>query len=217
MTSAGPRPEDAALDVVVVDRDGTLIDFYRDEELGVVTPAFHPDHVRFLPGAIEGLARLRDAGFAIAIATNQPGPAKGQIGVAAVERVNAAIVATLGARGIQIEAFEVCMHHPEGGEGGVAELVRACECRKPAPGMLQAIAARLHAAPARSWMIGDTDTDVRAARAAGFRAALVHRAGRCEICPLPQRDRAALPVAAPPLPDVRGATLLEIADAILRR
>ena len=61
---------------VVLDRDGTLIDFYRDPELGVVTPAFHPDHVRFLPGVIDGLSILRDAGYAFAIATNQPHAAK---------------------------------------------------------------------------------------------------------------------------------------------
>ena len=80
---------------VVLDRDGTLIDFVRDVELGVVTPAFHPDQLRVMPGVVEGLRALVDAGRVLAIATNQPGAAKGQITEAAIDRTMAALVARL--------------------------------------------------------------------------------------------------------------------------
>ena len=46
---------------IIVDRDGTLIDFVRDEELGAVVSAFHPRHVRFFPGVVEGLQLLQEA------------------------------------------------------------------------------------------------------------------------------------------------------------
>ncbi len=194
---------------LVVDRDGTLIDFYRDPELGVVTPAFHPEHVRFLPGAVEGLRLFVQAGWPIAIATNQPGAAKGEIPREAIERTNAALTARLADAGVPVARLAVCLHHPLGGPGGDPTLVVACDCRKPLPGLLLQAEAALGLDPARSWMIGDTAVDVSAARAAGFRAALLTRAARCELCPL-------VGAPAPDAPDLLGARLDELARAILQ-
>jgi len=169
---------------VILDRDGTLIDVFRDDETGTVSVAFHPSQLRLLPGVIEGLKLLSAAGYGLAIASNQPGPAKGQISQAAVERTNRALLDTLRAEGIEIATVEVCMHHPEGGPGGDASLVGECNCRKPKPGLL--LAAMDHAGfdPQRTWMIGDSSADVLAARAANVRGALVFASNRCEICPL---------------------------------
>ena len=169
---------------MILDRDGTLIDVFRDDETGTVSVAFHPSQLRLLPGVIEGLKLLSAAGYGLAIASNQPGPAKGQISQAAVERTNRALLDTLRAEGIEIATVEVCMHHPEGGPGGDASLVGECNCRKPKPGLL--LAAMDHAGfdPQRTWMIGDSSADVLAARAANVRGALVFASNRCEICPL---------------------------------
>lgn len=168
----------------ILDRDGTLIDFHRDAELGAVVSAFHPDQIRLLPGVIEGLRALADAGFLLAIATNQPGAAKGQIPWEAITRTNEALVARLAREGIVIAEIAVCGHHPEGGAGGDARLVRACDCRKPAPGLLLGLARSLDLDVATSWMIGDTDADVGAAHRAGMRAGLLLDDRRCELCPL---------------------------------
>ena len=172
----------------ILDRDGTLIDFHRDAELGAVVSAFHPDQIRLLPGVIEGLRALRDAGFILAIATNQPGAAKGQIPAAAITRTNAALVAILAREGISIAEVAVCGHHPEGGPGGDPTLVGPCACRKPAPGLLTDLARSLDLDVGASWMIGDTDADVLAAHRAGMRAGLLLDDRRCELCPLRQRD-----------------------------
>ncbi|MCC6522779.1 MAG: HAD-IIIA family hydrolase [Polyangiaceae bacterium] len=169
---------------VVLDRDGTLVDFVRDAELGVVTPAFHPSQLRLLPGVVAGLTRLQAAGYALAIATNQPGAAKGELARAAILATNDALAALLAGHGLRIEAFEVCLHHPEGGPGGEPELVRACACRKPRPGMLDRIVGALGLERGTSWMVGDAAMDVAAARAAGLRAGLLMQPGRCELCPL---------------------------------
>jgi len=169
---------------VILDRDGTLIDVFRDDETGTVSVAFHPSHVRLLPGVVDGLKLLAAAGYGFAIATNQPGPAKGQISRAAVERTNRALLEALSAEGIEIASVEVCMHHPQGGPGGDATLVVDCNCRKPKPGLLLAAIEHAGFDPARTWMIGDSSADVLAARAAGVRGALVFATNRCEICPL---------------------------------
>lgn len=192
---------------VILDRDGTLIDVVRDEETGVVAVAFHPDHVRLLPGVVEGLKALAGAGFGFALATNQPGPAKGQYSAAAVERTNRALVEMLAAAGVELPVVEVCFHHPQGGPGGDAQWVGECACRKPKPGLLLSAMARAGFDPARSWMIGDSASDVLAARGAGVRAALVFATNRCEICPL----RGGPSVQ----PDLVAANFAELAAAIV--
>jgi D-glycero-D-manno-heptose 1,7-bisphosphate phosphatase len=193
---------------IILDRDGTLIDVVRDEETGTVSVAFHPDQLRLLPGVIEGLQALAAAGYGFALASNQPGPAKGQYSVAAVERTNRALLDLLAASGIVIDVVEVCMHHPEGGPGGDPALVVNCGCRKPRPGLLLNALARAGFDPARTWMLGDSAADVGAARAANLRAALVFPTNRCEICPL----RAGPSVR----PDLVAPRFDELARAILR-
>jgi D-glycero-D-manno-heptose 1,7-bisphosphate phosphatase len=195
----------------LLDRDGTLIDFHRDAELGAVVSAFHPDQIRLLPGVVEGLALLRDAGYVLAVATNQPGPAKGQIPRSAVERTNQALVDMLAAQGISIAAVAACMHHPEGGPGGDPELARACSCRKPGPGLLLDLARDLALDPAQSWMIGDSAADVGAARAAGMRAGLLLDTRRCELCPMKdQQGGCEADVIAPRLDALARSILKEI-------
>jgi D-glycero-D-manno-heptose 1,7-bisphosphate phosphatase len=183
--------------VVVLDRDGTLIDVVRDEETGAIVTAFHPDQIRLMPGVLEGLNVLKCAGYRFAIASNQPGPAKGQISAHAVMRTNQALADMLGAKGFAIDKIVVCMHHPS---------VSECDCRKPKPGMLLEIARDLGVDPARCWHVGDTTTDVLAGRAANMRTALVFDTRRCELCPL--RGGPA------EKPDVHGPTFLDVARRI---
>ena len=170
---------------VILDRDGTLIDFYRDPDLGVVTPAFHPDHVRLLPGVAEGLTLLRDAGYQLAIASNQPHAAKGQLALETIDRVNEVLVERLAALGFPIATLKRCPHYPTLLDGGDAALSIRCECRKPAPGMLNAIVDELGWDRATSWMVGDTAADLGAAHRAKLRCGLLMQTERCELCVFP--------------------------------
>ncbi len=197
---------------VILDRDGTLIDVVRDEETGAISTAFHPDQLVLLPGVLDGLRLLADAGFVFAMATNQPGPAKGQFSATAVRRTNDALVARLAAEGIRIEAVQACLHHPSGGPGGDASLVGPCECRKPLPGMLHTLARELGLAAGASWMVGDSAADVEAGAAAAMRTGLVFPSNRCELCPLRAGVGA---VSKGVVPTVHGSTLGAVARAIL--
>ena len=192
---------------IILDRDGTLIDVVRDEETGVLSVAWAPSQLRFLPGVLEGLAQLNAAGFGFAIATNQPGPAKGQFSVEAVHRTHHALTAALAERGIAVSSVEVCWHHPEGSPHGVQELIGSCDCRKPKPGLLLRALENAELDPEQSWMIGDSPSDVEAARHAKLRSALVFSPNRCELCPLRN--------GSPVVPDVIAPRFDEVVRKIL--
>jgi D-glycero-D-manno-heptose 1,7-bisphosphate phosphatase len=169
---------------ILLDRDGTLIDVVRDHERGVITTAFHPNQLRLLPGVEQALRQANQAGFLLAIVTNQPGPAKGHFPTSAVEQTNQALLADLRARGISVAGVEACMHHPQGSEYGDPSLIKVCDCRKPAPGMLLRWQVRLGLNVQRSWMVGDSVDDIEAGKRAGMQTGLVFSRQRCELCPL---------------------------------
>ncbi len=199
---------DPSRPLLVLDRDGTLIDFVRDEELGFVGVAFHPAQLRLLAGVLAGLQKLKAAGWRFAIATNQPGPAKGQYSAESVARTNDALVVMLRDAEIDIEYVAVCTHHPDGGPGGDLSLVGRCACRKPQPGLLEEIFSALGAPRERSWVVGDQVSDVASGQALGLRTALLVDTRRCELCP----NKSATDVVKP---TVTAPTLDALADLIL--
>jgi histidinol-phosphate phosphatase family protein len=136
---------------VLFDRDGTLIEDvpYNGE----------PSEVRPVRGAYAALSRLRAAGVALGIVSNQSGIGLGKITADQVAAVHARVVELLG----PFDTIEFCPHAP--GEG--------CGCRKPAPGLINRAAANLGLRPHDCVVIGDIGADIEAARAAGASAVLV--------------------------------------------
>lgn len=157
-----------------LDRDGVLNALVPDPASGRDESPLHPDDVRLLPGAASAAGRLAAAGFALVGVSNQPAAAKGTISMEQLDAVQERVLELLGSEGVRFDGFYLCKHHPE---AVIASLRGPCDCRKPAPGMLLAAAAELDLDLERSWMIGDTDADVGAARAAGCHAALVENPG----------------------------------------
>jgi histidinol-phosphate phosphatase family protein len=168
------RHERARPAAVLFDRDGTL----------VVDVPYNgdPARVRPVPGARSAVDRLRAAGVALGVVSNQSGIGRGLLTGAQVDAVNARVEALLGPLG----PWAVCPHDPADG----------CACRKPAPGLVLRAAAALGVDPAACVAIGDIGADVEAARAAGARAILV---------PTPATRREEV-LAAPELaPDLQAA------------
>ncbi len=141
------------VEAVLVDRDGTLVED--------VPYNGDPSRVRPLPGVRDALDRLRSAGLAIAVVTNQSGIARGRLTRAQVDAVHERIEELLG----PFDGWFVCPHGP--GDG--------CECRKPAPGLVTKAAADLGVDPTSCVVVGDIRSDVDAALAAGARGILVPR------------------------------------------
>ena len=159
---------------VFVDRDGVINELVPDPVSGRPESPLRVDDVRLIPGAAGALRQLTHAGWRLVGVSNQPGAAKGLMALTEVHAIQARVLELLAAEGARFDDFRLCLHHPQ---GVVPELAGECDCRKPAPGMLLAAAEELAIDLRRSWMIGDTDGDVQAGRAAGCRTILVEHRG----------------------------------------
>lgn len=151
---------------VFLDKDGTLIEN--------IPYNVDPARIRLAPGAGAALRRLRAAGYRLFVVSNQSGVARGYFGVEALEGVERRLRELLRGEGVEIDGVRWCPHHPR---GTVAAYTRACDCRKPAPGLILSLAAEHGIDLARSWMVGDTPADVEAGRRAGCRTVLLAPTG----------------------------------------
>ncbi len=167
-----------------------------------------PDHVkswaefRFLPGVLDGIARLSEAGFRIFVISNQAIVNRGVVSRDSVDTINQRMIEEIRRRGGNVDAVAYCPHRPE----------EHCDCRKPQPGLLLAL-ARLHGLDLKeAIVIGDAMSDVDAAHAAGCRAILVKTGrGSEQLAIAMASGRNGFAVA----PDFKGATELLLGEAVV--
>ena len=179
---------------VFLDRDGVL-----NREIGGVRKA---DDFELLPRVAEAVRRINESGWLAVVITNQPVIAKGWTSRGELDRIHHKMETLLGRDGAYLDAIYCCPHHPDRGfPGEVAELKVACQCRKPAPGLLYAAARDLNIDLSESVLIGDSDRDFACARAAGVRPMAVGQAWR-------SAERAPL---------LQFADLYDAVDALVRR
>jgi histidinol-phosphate phosphatase family protein len=140
---------------VFLDRDGTLtVDHgytHRVEDYAL------------LPGVADGLRLLAQAGYALAVVTNQSGLARGYFHPGDLENFHRHLTDDLSRQGVTIESALHCPHLPNAG----------CDCRKPAPGLLRRAERELAADLGRSWVIGDRHSDIDLAARAGCRGGVL--------------------------------------------
>lgn len=154
---------------VFLDKDGTLVENVPYN----VDPAF----IRFTPSAIEGLRLLGDRGYRLFVVSNQPGIALGRFSEQALSTVERHISDELRERGVRLEGFYYCPHHPH---GALPDYAVRCSCRKPDSGLLTQ-AAREHGIElTRSWMVGDILDDIEAGRRARCRTILINNGNETE-------------------------------------
>lgn len=142
--------------LIILDRDGVI-------------NADSPDYIRSadewepLPGSLDAIAALTQRGYRLVVATNQSGVGRGYFDIEALHHIHRKMLDAAASHGGIIEAVFFCPHRPEDN----------CACRKPAPGLLEQIADRLHHGLADVPVVGDSLRDIEAARAAGALPVLV--------------------------------------------
>jgi imidazoleglycerol-phosphate dehydratase/histidinol-phosphatase len=147
--------------ILFVDRDGTLIEEPHDEQVDAL------DKIRFLPGVFAALTQLRDAGFALAMVTNQDGLGTPSFPQERFELPHAFVLEAFRSQGLEFEAIFVCPHTRHDG----------CRCRKPGTALVDEWVRERGVDLAASVMIGDRDTDLAFATNLGIRGLRVRVAG----------------------------------------
>ena len=147
---------------VFLDRDGTI---NRKAAGGAYVTS--PADLELLPGAAAAIGSLTQAGLFVVVVTNQRGIALGLMTDTDLTAVHEQLRREVEAAGGRIDAIYYCPHD-----------IGRCDCRKPDVGMF-AIARREHSQIdfARSWVVGDTQGDIEAARRIGARSILIARDG----------------------------------------
>jgi len=142
--------------LVILDRDGVI---NADSDQFIKSP----DEWHALPGSLEAIARLNQAGYRVVVASNQSGIGRGLFDMNALNAMHAKMHRGLAAVGGRIDAVFFCPHTAND----------QCECRKPKPGMLRTIIERFGVEAQDTPMVGDSKRDLEAAAVLGMPTHLV--------------------------------------------
>lgn len=140
---------------VFLDRDGTV-----NRDTNYIK---RPEELEVLPGVVEAVARLKQAGARVVLVTNQSGVARGFFSVDMLKTIHAKLLALLEAGGGTLDAVYFCPHHPDDG----------CSCRKPGTAMVERAATDLGLDLSASYVVGDQTRDIELGRRIGARTVLV--------------------------------------------
>lgn len=142
--------------LLILDRDGVI-----NEDSDAYIKSL--DEWRPIPGSIEAMGRLYQAGYRLCIATNQSGLARGLFQLQDLEQMHQRLAELLRPWQAEIDHIFFCPHGPEAG----------CDCRKPKPGLFTQIKAHYGQSLEGVYAVGDSERDLIAARLSGARPVLV--------------------------------------------
>ena len=151
---------------IFLDRDGTI-----NKYVGFLR---NIDDFELIDGVSEAIKKINESGYLAIVVTNQPVIARGEVTIEQLNEIHNKMETLLGKDGAYLDAIYYCPHHPHKGyEGEIPELKIDCDCRKPKPGMLLKAADDFNIDLTKSWMIGDSENDVLAGKAAGCKTELI--------------------------------------------
>jgi len=142
--------------LIILDRDG-VVNYDSDQFIK------SPDEWKPIPGSLDAIARLNQAGFKVVLATNQSGVGRGLFDMSMLNTIHDKMNKVLAQAGARIDALFFCPHAADSD----------CGCRKPKPGMFQEIGVRFNVSLAGVPCIGDSLRDLQAAAEVGGQPILV--------------------------------------------
>lgn len=190
---------------VFFDRDGVINEIVYIDETQQLDSPMSPKQFHMFPEAKDALKSLKDAGYYIFVVTNQPAAAKGKTSLETLYSINTLMCRQL--RDVMIDGVEICPHHPTGSEKAKDKsLIRMCECRKPNDGMIRNILKKFNIDVSRSYMVGDSYTDMKAGHKSGLKTIFIGNF-KCDVCAMLDHNR----------PDLIVGGIKEASRAILQR
>lgn len=151
---------------IFLDRDGTInkyVGFLRDI-----------NEFELIDGVSEAVKIINQSGYLAIVVTNQPVIARGEVTWEELYEIHKKMGTLLGKDGAYIDGIYICPHHPDKGfEGERPEYKFDCDCRKPKPGLLLQAAKDFNIDLSKSYMIGDSERDAGAGKAAGCKESLI--------------------------------------------
>lgn len=155
---------------IFLDRDGVInryVGFLKNIE-----------DFELIEGVSEAIKYINQSGYLCIVVTNQPVIARGEVTYEQLDEIHNKMETLLGLNGAYIDGLYYCPHHPHSGfEGEITELKIDCDCRKPKPGLLLKAAKEYNIDLEKSWMIGDSESDIKAGINAGCKTSLVNGNG----------------------------------------
>ena len=142
--------------LIILDRDGVI---NQDSDNFIKTV----DEFIPLPGSLEAITKLKQAGYTVAIATNQSGIARGYYSADVLQQMHDKLSSLLRQLGGSVDYIAFCPHRPDDN----------CECRKPKPGMYYQIAEHFNLSLEDVPVVGDSLRDLQAAQAVKAKPYLV--------------------------------------------
>lgn len=150
---------------IFLDRDGTI-----NKMVGFITK---PEQFELLPGVAKAIKAINKSGYLAIVITNQPVIARGDCTFEQLQTIHNKMETELGKEGAFVDAIYVCPHHTDKGFSGERPEYKCdCDCRKPKPGLLLQAAKDFNIDLSQSYMIGDSDGDVKAGENVGVKEAI---------------------------------------------
>ena len=128
--------------------------------------------------AVAAIKLLQAQDYRIIVVTNQSGVARGYYNEADVSKLHNYMQAQLALQQTRIDAFYYCPHLPDASR---AEYAQECDCRNPGPGMILKAMQEHEVLKEQSFLIGDKESDLQAAQAAGIRGYLYQQGSLLEF------------------------------------
>jgi len=167
---------------VFVDRDGVINEIAWNEDIEQLDSPLRIDQFEFIDGAIEGLKKISEKGYYIFVVTNQPAAAKGKTSLGNLYDINTYMIEQMAKEGVDIDDIFMCPHYPRLLPLTKEDfLIKECNCRKPKPGLLYKAIRKYNIDLSKSYMIGDSCSDVEAGRAVGVRTIFLGDL-KCDAC-----------------------------------
>lgn len=173
---------DEAHPAVFLDRDGVLNEIIFNEDTEQMDSPQKVEQFKVFPEAADAIKKMKDKGYYVFLATNQPGAAKGKCKLKTLYDINTMFVEWTLEQGAEIDGVFMCPHYPSICENTKEEfLIKKCDCRKPKPGLIFKPEDIYNIDYENSYMIGDSISDIAAGQAAGIKTIFIGDL-KCDAC-----------------------------------